>query len=118
MTSDAELLPAVTELPAVAIRRLTDTQFQQLAELPAEVEWFSNLNNPRTIRAYREDVQDFVRFVGIEHPEEFRSVARAHVIAWRKELENRNIGTPEKHKNLSAATLRRKLSALSSLFDH
>ena len=118
MTNDAELLPALNKSHTVAIRRLTNAQFQRLAELPAEVEWFSNLNNPRTIRAYREDVQDFVRFVGIEHPGEFRSVARAHVIAWRKELEDRNIGTAEKPKRLSAATLRRKLSALSSLFDH
>jgi len=102
----------------VTIRRLTDAQFQQLAELPAEIEWFSNLHNPRTIRAYGEDVKDFVRFVGIEHHSEFRDVARAHVIAWRKALEERNIGTVEKPKKLSPATIRRKLSALSSLFDH
>ncbi|HWE98090.1 MAG TPA: tyrosine-type recombinase/integrase [Tepidisphaeraceae bacterium] len=42
-------------------------------------------------------------------PEEFRSVTRSHVIAWRKTLEERT---------LSASTIRRKLSALSSLFDH
>ena len=38
-----------------------------------------------------------------------RTVTRAHVIAWRKSLEARN---------LSAASIRRKLSALSSLFDY
>lgn len=118
MSSDAELLPAVNELAPVALRRLTDAQFQQLAELPAEAEWFNNLQNKRTIRAYREDVKDFVQFVGIEHPGEFTDVARAHVIAWRKALEDRNIGTDERPKKLSAATIRRKLSALSSLFDH
>jgi site-specific recombinase XerD len=109
MSSDAELLPAVTESHDVATRRLTDAQFQQLAELPAEAEWFANLQNKRTIRAYRTDVRDFMRFVGIEHASEFRSVARAHVIAWRNELET---------KKPAAATIRRKLSALSSLFDH
>jgi integrase/recombinase XerD len=45
----------------------------------------------------------------IQKPEEFRSVVRAHVIAWRKTLEQRN---------LSPATIRRKLSALSALFNH
>jgi site-specific recombinase XerD len=115
---DAELLPVLTKSYAVPNRRLTDAQFQQLAELPPEVEWFSNLNNPRTIRAYREDVKDFMQFVGIREPGEFRDVARGHVIAWRDELKDRNIGTAEKPKKLSAATIRRKLSALSSLFDH
>jgi integrase/recombinase XerD len=50
-----------------------------------------------------------MRFVGIGRPEDFRSVTRAHVIAWRKALEKRK---------LAPATLRRKLSALSDLFDY
>jgi site-specific recombinase XerD len=49
-----------------------------------------------------------MRFVGVARPEEFRSVTRAHVIAWRNEL----VG-----QKLSAASIRRKLSALSALFD-
>jgi integrase/recombinase XerD len=32
-------------------------------------------------RAYKSDVQDFMRFVGIQNPEEFRIVTRAHVLA-------------------------------------
>lgn len=48
-------------------------------------------------------------FVGIERPEEFRLVAWSHVIAWRKDVERRR---------LSQATIRRKLSALSSLFEY
>jgi site-specific recombinase XerD len=91
----------------LATRRLTDEQFKTLATVPPEVEWFANIDNPRTKRAYRIDVQDFMKFVGVAKPEEFRTVARAHVIAWRKSLEERN---------LSASTIRRKLSALSSLF--
>jgi integrase/recombinase XerD len=54
-------------------------------------------------------VKDFTTFVGIARPEEFRLVTRAHFIAWRKDLERRA---------LAPATIRRKLSALSSLFDH
>jgi integrase len=42
-------------------------------------------------------------------PAELRSVARAHVIAWRKDLEARG---------LSPASIRRKFSALSSVFDY
>jgi site-specific recombinase XerD len=38
-----------------------------------------------------------------------RTVVRAHVIAWRKDLESRG---------LAPASIRRKLSALSSLFDY
>lgn len=50
-----------------------------------------------------------MQLVGIERPEEFRQVTRAHVIAWRKALEGRA---------LAPTTIRRKLSALSSLFDY
>jgi integrase/recombinase XerD len=94
-------------LPDLSNRRLTDDQFKQLASVPPEVEWFANIDNARTRRAYRIDVQDFTEFIGIKKPDEFRTVTRAHVIAWRKILEERK---------LSASTIRRKLSALSSLF--
>jgi integrase len=48
-------------------------------------------------------------FVGIATPAEFRTVTRAHVIAWRKVVEARGA---------APATIRRKLAALSSLFEH
>jgi site-specific recombinase XerD len=96
-----------TDMPLV--RRLTDSQFQGLANVPPEIEWFANIDNPRTRRAYETDIDDFSAFVGIHVPEEFRAVTRSHVIAWRKTLEGRA---------LSASTIRRKLSALSSLFEH
>jgi site-specific recombinase XerD len=89
--------------------RLTAEQFHQLATVPAEAEWFANLDNPRTRRAYQIDLQDFMGFAGIARPEEFRIVTRAHVLAWRKTLEDRA---------LSGATIRRKLAALSSLFEY
>jgi site-specific recombinase XerD len=90
-------------------RRLTQAQFQGLRDLPPEVEWFANIDNPRTRAAYQQDLREFSHFVGIQQPEEFRSVTRAHVLAWRKDLEARR---------LSAATIRRKLSALQSLFNY
>ena len=88
---------------------LTNLDFQRLSEVPPEAEWFANLTNENTKRAYRNDVTSFMRFVGIRRPEDFRTVSRAHVIAWRKTLEKRK---------LSPATTRRKLSALSDLFDY
>ncbi len=93
---------------AASNRMLTREEFQGLADLPPETEWFANIRNPNTRRAYGHDVREFAEFVGIEKPEEFRIVTRAHIIAWRKTLESRE---------LAPATIRRKLSALSSLFD-
>lgn len=99
--------PAVRIQPATRV--LTEAQFQGLAAVPAAGEWFANIDNPNTRRAYQADVEDFIAFTGIERPDEFRHVTRAHVIAWRSTLEARELGP---------ATIRRKLSALSSLFDH
>jgi site-specific recombinase XerD len=90
-------------------RLLSKPEFQRLAEVPPEAEWFANLGNENTRRAYRNDVGAFMRFVGIKRPEEFRSVTRAHVIAWRKVLEERK---------LASATIRRKLSALADLYNY
>jgi integrase/recombinase XerD len=90
-------------------RKLSAAEFQGLAQIPAEAEWFANLDNARTRRAYQLDMRDFMNFVGLNQIEEFRSITRAHVLAWRKDMENRA---------LSGATIRRKLAALSSLFSH
>lgn len=90
-------------------RRLTAAEFQQLAAVPAAVEWFANIDNPRTRRAYQGDLEDFCGFVGLTGADEFRAVTRAHVLAWRAQLEQRG---------LAGASIRRKLAALASLFDH
>lgn len=102
-------LPAPPPLAQRLDRPLTAAEFHQLAAVPAEAEWFANLDNPRTRRAYQTDLQDFMGFAGIRQPDEFRVVTRAHVLAWRKVLEDRA---------LSGATIRRKLAALSSLFEY
>ncbi|KPX28236.1 Site-specific tyrosine integrase/recombinase [Pseudomonas coronafaciens pv. garcae] len=90
-------------------RRLTAVEFQDLARVPAAVEWFANLDNPRTRRAYQNDLEDFCGFVGLASADEFRVVTRSHVLAWRAQLE---------HRGLAGTTIRRKLAALASLFDH
>jgi len=101
--NDAQLPTPITP----AERRLTAAQFQGLADMPPELEWFRNLNNAGTERVYRNAIADFMRFTGIVRPEEFRTVTRAHVIAWRKELEQRAC---------APTTIQRKLAAVSSLF--
>ncbi len=63
--------------------RLTAAQFQTLAEMPAAFDWFANIDNPRTRRAYQGDLEDFCHFVGLANADKFRSVTRAHVLAWR-----------------------------------
>jgi site-specific recombinase XerD len=96
-------------------RQLTAAEFQRLAEVPAEAEWFKNIRNPATKRAYENAISDFMRFTGIKRPEEFRDVTRAHVIAWRDELGER---TSSEGENLSGTTIRHRLSALSSLYQY
>jgi integrase/recombinase XerD len=90
-------------------RLLTAADFLRLADVPPEVEWFANLTNKATRRAYENAIRDFMTFTGIQVAEEFRSVTRAHVIAWRDDLGNRM---------LNGTTIRHRLSALASLFDY
>jgi len=97
----AEILPSA--------RLLTVAEFHRLADVPPEVEWFANINNPNTRRAYEHAISDFMRFVGIARPEEFRTVTRAHIIAWRDTLQQRELGGP---------TIRHRLASLASLFQH
>ena len=90
-------------------RLLTAAEFHRLADVPPEVEWFANLSNPSTRRAYENAVRDFVRFTGIVRPEEFRTVTRAHIIAWRDALAQRGLG---------GGTIRHRLASLASLFEY
>ena len=104
--------PPADHLPAEiqpGARLLTAAEFHRLADVPPEVEWFANLSNPSTRRAYEHAVGDFMRFVGIDRPEEFRTVTRAHIIAWRDALVERGLG---------GSTIRHRLASLASLFQH
>jgi integrase/recombinase XerD len=96
------LIPALVAPPS-----LTSAQFLTLADVPPEIEWFANLTNANTRRAYQQDIEDFMAFAGLRQPEQFRAVTRAHVIAWRDHLTG---------QDLANDTIRRKLAALSSLY--
>ena len=90
-------------------RLLTRQEFQQLSDVPAALVWLANIENPNTRRAYEADVNAFLRYCGVETPEDLRLVQRAHVIAWRAQIQATGV---------AAATVRRKLSAVSSLFEY
>ena len=108
--SDSLVLPVPGELvEAGSTRLLTAARFQGLADVPPELEWFANIDNKSTRRAYENALHDFMGFTGIRQPGEFRIVTRSHVIAWRDDLVGRG---------LSGMTVRHRLAALSSLFEH
>jgi hypothetical protein len=51
---------------AVTVQRaLTPAQFGDLADIPPELEWLANLTNPKTRRAYKIDVEEFIAFAGL-----------------------------------------------------
>jgi integrase/recombinase XerD len=93
----------------VPLSPLTPAQYSELADVPPETEWLANITNEKTRRAYKIDVAEFVVFTGLHDSASLRTVARSHIIDWRKHLEA---------CKLSHASIRRKLSALSSLFEY
>src|ERR1700730_2911447 len=96
--SAKNLNPRPVTLPR---RALTSAEFSQLEDVPPETEWFANIENAHTRRAYRNDLKEFMTFAGIRTPIELRLITRAHVIPWRKDLDRRQ---------LAAITVRRQLS--------
>jgi site-specific recombinase XerD len=99
----------VSDLVVISEQKLTPAQYSDLADVPPELEWLANIANLKTRCAYKADVAEFSAFAGLHEPVELRTVTRAHVIAWRKLLESRE---------LAPSSIRRKLAALSSLFDY
>jgi integrase/recombinase XerD len=97
------------DLVPVEKQTLTRAEFERLADVPPEEEWLANITNAKTRRGYQNDMREFIAFAGLQNYGELRSIARAHIIGWRRDMERRA---------LEPATIRRKLSALSSLFDY
>lgn len=94
-----------TDLPAARDGGLVEA----LAGLPEEEVWLAGLRSAQTRRAYRLDVRHFITTVGLASADELRRVDRAAVIFWREAMER---------EGARASTIRRRLSALSSLFTH
>ena len=85
-----------------------DMTANRLARVPPRTEWFAGIESGHNRRGYLRDVGEFMRHAGLREPEELRDAAAEQVEAWREAL----LARP-----LRPATVRRKLSALSSLFD-
>lgn len=86
------------------------TTVEALAAIPEEAVWLAKQKSPRTRRAYRADVQHFMRFCGIFDSEQLRHVDHRAVIAWERYM--------REAEDAEASTVRRRLAALSSLFKH
>ena len=91
------------------LNTLSVEEFYQLREVPPEAEWFANLDNANTRRAYQNDVREFMSFLNLQGAEQLRSVVRSHIIIWRNHLQQRGA---------SSATIRRKMAAISSLYKY
>ncbi len=92
--------------------RDTNNSFLTVSHLqlvPEEEVWLAGQLSPHTRKAYKQDVANFVRTMGIGSSEQFRQVGRAAVIAWQTRM---------KEHGDSPRTIRRRMSALSSLFVH
>lgn len=80
-----------------------------LANIPEEDLWLASQHSEQTRRAYRKDVAHFIKTVSVRTREDLRKVDRGVVIAWQHVM---------KEQSAKPATIRRRLSALSSLFNH
>src|SRR5260370_29942791 len=89
-------------------RRLST--LEQLADIPEEEIWLRKQKSPRTRRAYRLDVQHFMRTLSITTPAELRQADHKAVIAWERFM--------RETEHAAASTIRRRLAALSSLYKH
>lgn len=99
-------------LPIIAPNSKAPTTVAMIADIPEEEIWLASLKSRNTRRAYRSDVRHFMRMIGITTQGELRHVTHKHVVAWDHFMREFESPPP------SAATIRRRLSALSSLFTH
>ena len=97
-----EAVPVISTKPGALTVEL-------LRAVPEEEIWLAGQLSPHTRRAYKQDVAHFIAAMGIKSGEELRQVGRAAVVAWV------NVMNDDREK---PRTIRRRLSALSSLFTH
>jgi site-specific recombinase XerD len=86
------------------------TTLEAIAAIPEEHLWLASRKSPRTRRAYRQDVEHFMRTIGIRSVDELRGMDHRAVLAWEAYM--REVELAE------ASTIRLRLAALSSLFKH
>ena len=79
-----------------------------LAVMPPRDEWFAGIESAHNRGSYLRHVAEFMDFAGLDAPERLPDATPEQVEGWRDALSA---------QPLRAATVRRKLSALSSLFE-
>src|SRR5438552_15961537 len=87
-------------------RRQVST-LDHLADIPEEHIWLAKQKSARTRRAYRLDVQHFMRTLAITSPDELRHADHKAVIAWERYI-------PET-EHAASTTIRLRLAAMNSL---
>jgi hypothetical protein len=82
----------------------------QPANIPKEEIWLAKQESARTLRVYRLDVEHFMATLSIPTSDELRQADHRATIAWEHVMRETERAAP--------STIRRRLSALSSLFGH
>ena len=105
-----KLMESPPALPALLPRPGQLASLADLAAIPEEEVWLASQKSARTRRAYKQDVAHFMRTLGISAPDQLRQVDHRAVIAWERIM--------REEESAAASTVRRRMSALSSLFKH
>lgn len=95
-------------LPQTTVSTLPTVQI--LEQIPEEDIWLAKQKSPCTRRAYKNDVSHFMRNLNIQSVDELRGIDHKAVIAWERFM--------RETEQAQHSTIRRRLSALSSLFKH
>lgn len=99
----------VVPIPSVRSGHNGGLSVHRLRLVPEEEVWLAGQLSPHTRRAYKLDVGHFVRSFNIHSADELRHVDRSAVVAWQNLMQREGV---------KPRTIRRRLSALSSLFVH
>src|SRR5258708_24609464 len=105
MMDDASALPVPIDTGGGRVSTL-----DRLAETPEEKRWAQKQKARGPRRAYRLDVQHFMRTLSITSPEELRQADHKAVIAWERFM--------RETEHRASSTIRRRRADLSSLYKH
>jgi Phage integrase, N-terminal SAM-like domain len=109
-TMSAMFDTTTAQLPPLSEDKAIRSTLDALTSLPEEEVWLASRKSPETRQAYAEDARRFMRLFGITSLEQLRQVDRKTMIAYERYL--------REVQRLHPTTIRRRLSALCSLFRH
>jgi integrase/recombinase XerD len=99
----------IANLPARATHGSRLSTIEQIADVPEQEIWLQRQKSPRTRPAYRLDEQHFMRTLSITSPAELRQADHKALIAWERYM--------RETEHAASSTMRRRLAALSSLYN-